>query len=188
MTTTTTTTTICCPKFNPSSYTDENCDSKTKTITWQKKPFVKDGTYCFFYIPLAFGRAVTRATTKISNANAECPKEEFMILSDCTSPFYSNIYLSISKDKEVKDAQIETISGIFLAKVFEGEYRDMGNWVDEMKDIVKEKREDNTAANNDDDLKMYFYHPTCPKCSKEYGKNYVVILAKIGELDDNISS
>ena len=122
MTTTTTTTTIfCCPTFDPSSYTDENCDSKTKTITWQSKPFVKDGTYCFFYIPLAFGRAVTRASKKISNANAECPKEEFMILSDCTSPFYSNIYLSISKDKEViEDAQIEKISGIFLAKVFEG--------------------------------------------------------------------
>ena len=184
---TTTTTRICCPKFDPSLYTDENCNSKTKTITWQNKPFVKDGTYCFFYIPLAFGRAVTRATTKISNANAECPKEEFMILSDCQSPFYSNIYLSISKDRDViEGAQIENISGRFLAKVFEGEYRDM--WVDEMKDIVKEKREDNTAADNNDDLKMYFYYPTCPKCSKEYGKNYVVIMAKIGELEDGISN
>ena len=177
MTITTTTTTICCPKFDPSSYTDtdENCNSKTKTITWQSKPFVKDGTYCFFYIPLAFGRAVTRASTKISSANAECKKDEFMILSDCTSPFYSNVYLSVSKEV-VKGAQIEKISGIFLAKVFDR------YWVDEMKDIVKEKREDNT--NN----KMYFYYPTCPKCSKEYGKNYVVILAKIGELEDGVSS
>ena len=38
-------------------------------------------------IPLAFGRAVARASTKISNANAECPKDEFMILSDCQSAF-----------------------------------------------------------------------------------------------------
>ena len=57
-----------------------------------------------------------------------------------------------------------------------------------MKDIVKEKREDNTAANNDDLIKMYFYYPTCPKCSKQYGKNYVVILAKIGESEDGISN
>ena len=106
-----------------------------------------------------------------------------MILSDCTSPFYSNVYyLSVSKEV-VKGAQIEKISGIFLAKVFEGEYRDIGKWVDEMKDIVKEKREDNTAADNND-LKMYFYYPTCPKCSKVYGKNYVVILARIGESEE----
>jgi hypothetical protein len=27
--------------------------------------------------------------------------------------------------------------------------------------------------------KMYFYYTTCPKCAKEYGKNYVVILAQV---------
>ena len=27
--------------------------------------------------------------------------------------------------------------------------------------------------------KLYFNYTTCPKCAKKYGKNYVVILAKI---------
>jgi hypothetical protein len=26
---------------------------------------------------------------------------------------------------------------------------------------------------------LYFYYTTCPKCARKYGKNYVVILARI---------
>jgi len=26
---------------------------------------------------------------------------------------------------------------------------------------------------------MYFFYTTCPKCAEHYGKNYVVILAKV---------
>jgi hypothetical protein len=27
--------------------------------------------------------------------------------------------------------------------------------------------------------RLYFFYTTCPKCSKKYGKNYVVILAQL---------
>ncbi len=27
--------------------------------------------------------------------------------------------------------------------------------------------------------KLYFYYTTCPKCAKQYGKNYVAMLAQI---------
>jgi hypothetical protein len=27
--------------------------------------------------------------------------------------------------------------------------------------------------------KLYFFYTTCPKCAQVYGKNYVVLLAKI---------
>jgi hypothetical protein len=26
---------------------------------------------------------------------------------------------------------------------------------------------------------LYCYYTTCPKCAKKYGKNYVVLLAKV---------
>lgn len=29
--------------------------------------------------------------------------------------------------------------------------------------------------------KLYFGYTTCPKCAKAYGKNYVVLFAKVGE-------
>ena len=161
----------CCPKFDPSTYSDD--DGDPKLIIWENRPFVKDGTYCFYYIPLAFGRATVRALKKISDAGAESSKNEFMILSDCYSPWYSNIYLSVEKD-DVEGAEIEKISGSFLAKVFQGEYSNMGKWANEMKEIVREKK-----GSVDNEMKLYFLYPYCPKCAQQYGENYVVILAKI---------
>ena len=63
-----------------------------------------------------------------------------------------------------------TISGIFLAKVFEGPFRNMWKWVEEMNRYV--------TAKGKTVRQMYFYYTTCPKCAKKYGKNYVVILAQ----------
>jgi hypothetical protein len=63
-----------------------------------------------------------------------------------------------------------SISGTFLSKVFEGPFRDMRKWTEEMKNFVQSK--DKAIE------KLYFFYTTCPKCAKKYGKNYVVILAQ----------
>ena len=131
---------------------------------------------------------MTRALKKITDdTGAELPKNEMMVLSDCKSPWYSNIFVSVAKE-EVEGAEVEKISGVFMAKAFEGDYSNIGNWVKEMKELVKEifldrkgneEKKMEGAAVDVDDLKLYFYYPTCPKCAKEYGKNYVVVMAKI---------
>ena len=64
-----------------------------------------------------------------------------------------------------------TISGTFMTKVFEGPYKDIRNWVKEMTEYVASKRQKTE--------KIYFFYTTCPKCAEHYGKNYVVILAKV---------
>jgi len=64
-----------------------------------------------------------------------------------------------------------TLSGTYLAKVFEGPYRNMRNWIAEMKSYVQGKGKCLQ--------KLYFFYTTCPKCSKKYGRNYVVILAQV---------
>ena len=179
---TTSSTDECCPKFDPSSFTDAD-GNPYKIITWNEKPFVKDGTWCFCYVPLAFGRATTRALKKIKDAGAESPKDEFMILSDCKSPWYSDVFLSVAKD-DVEGATVEKISGDFLAKAFEGDYSNIGTWVKEMKALLKEvlekkAKDENTPAVDVEDTRVLFYYPTCPKCAKKYGENYVVVLAKM---------
>ena len=63
-----------------------------------------------------------------------------------------------------------TISGTFLSKVFEGPFRNMRSWIEEMRGFMK--------AKGKEVRKLYFYYTTCPKCAKQYGKNYVVILAQ----------
>ena len=55
--------------------------------------------------------------------------------------------------------------------MFEGPYRDMCKWIEEMKAFVESKGKSLQ--------KMYFFYTTCPKCAKHFGKNYVVAFAEI---------
>ena len=186
----------CCPPFDPSRYQDGN--KAYKLIKWKNKPFVVDGTRCLFHIPLAFGKAVTRATKKIEQSEAQVPKEEFMILSECSSLWWSDVLVSTSKEY-VEGAEVKMISGSFLAKAFEGDYSNIGKWVKEMNALIlevggsalegkeqeKEVEEDGERLPDTEkvtkqkDDTIYFYYPTCPKCAKKHGRNYVVIFAMI---------
>ena len=91
------------------------------------------------------------------------------MLSDENSLWGADVYIAVAKD--VPDSEMVKISGTFLTKVFEGHYKNVRNWIGEMKTYVESKKRDME--------KMYFFYTTCPKCAEHYGKNYVVILAKV---------
>jgi hypothetical protein len=61
---------------------------------------------------------------------------------------------------------------LFLTKVFEGPYQNAPKWHKAMAEYVSGKGK--TVE------KIYTYYSTCPKCAKAYGKNYVVLFAKVG--------
>jgi hypothetical protein len=150
----------CCPRFNPEPW-DE------KEVTWQDKLFLKDHVSSFLHIPLNFGKVMVKNMEKIVSVEALSPKP--ILLSDENSLWGADIYVAVSK--EVPQATMEKISGTFLTKVFEGPYKNAGKWTQQMKEYVKSK---------DRDLKkMYFFYTTCPKCAKYYGKNYVVMVARV---------
>lgn len=151
---------ICCPRFNPEPWDD-------KVITWKDKRFVKDRVTSIFHIPLNYGAVMVRNDKAIRAAGAST--ESGMVLTDENSLWGADLYFEVSKD--LPDAKMGTLSGTFLAKVFEGPYRDIKKWIGEMKEYVEKKGKNVN--------KMYFYYTTCPKCAKKYGKNYVVILAKV---------
>jgi hypothetical protein len=141
------------------------------------------------YVPIRFDKAVIRALEKIDKCpGAALPKEEVMIMSDCASPWYTNVLVSVAP-QEVNGAAVEKISGDFLAKVFEGDYSNIGKWVNEVENLVPSvrasleldgKRNDkNEDRKSSDKVKHYLYYPTCPKCAKKFGKNHVVILASL---------
>jgi len=66
---------------------------------------------------------------------------------------------------------MSTLSGTFLTKVFEGPFQNVGIWAKEMEKYIKSK--------NQKLIKLYFSYTTCPKCAKEFGKNYVVLFGQI---------
>ena len=150
----------CCPRFNPGPW-DE------KEVTFDNKLFIKDHVKSFFHVPLNFGKVMVKNMEMIQKADALEP--EPLMLSDEKSLWGSDIYIAVSK--EVPGAETARISGTFLTKVFEGPYKNAGQWAGEMKDYVKSKAKELN--------KMYFFYTTCPKCAKVYGRNYTVILAQI---------
>ena len=121
----------------------------------------------FLHIPLNFGAVMKRSMAVIEAAGAA--SGEMIVLSDENSFWGADVYIAIAK--EVPGAQMATLSGTYLAKVFEGPYRNLRNWIAEMKSYVQAKGK--TVQ------KLYFFYTACPKCAKKYGKNYVVILAQV---------
>lgn len=150
----------CCEPFNPEPWQD-------KEVTWKDKIFVKDHVTSFFHIPLNMGKKIIKNMELIEKANAKAPQQ--LTLTDEKSPWGTDIYIDVSK--EVPGAQMATLSGIFLTKVFDGSYQNVGKWAEEMKEYVKSKGKELK--------KLYFSYTTCPSCAKAYGKNYVVLFAQI---------
>ena len=150
----------CCAKFDPSRWDG-------RMITWDKKLFLQGRVHSFLHIPLNFGDVMKRSMAAIEAAGAASDEE--IVLSDENSLWGADVYIAVSK--EIPGACMATLSGTYLAKVFEGPYRNMRNWIGEMKAFV--------AGKGKTPQKLYFYYTTCPKCAKKYGRNYVVILAQV---------
>jgi hypothetical protein len=150
----------CCSPFDPTPWQDQE-------INWHNKPFVKDHVTCLFHVPLNMGRIVLKDMALIDAAHA-APAQPLM-LSDERSPWGADLYIEVKK--LVPGANMAEISGTFLTKVFEGPFRDAPRWVEDMKRYV--------AAKHRTLERLYFGYTTCPKCAKAYGKNYVVMFAKV---------
>lgn len=150
----------CCPRFDPGPWDD-------KEVVFEDKRFVKDRVRSFLHVPLNFGQVMVRNMERIQAADALASPP--IVLSDENSLWGADVYIAVSKD--VPDTEMAAISGTFLSRTFEGPYKDICQWVRQMKDYVASKEK---AMR-----KLYFFYTTCPKCAKAYGKNYVVLLAKV---------
>jgi hypothetical protein len=153
--------TECCPPFDPVPWDDQ-------LIEWKDKKFIKEKVCTFFFMPLNFGAVMKRVFAKAQAAGVSFP--EGMGLSDHTSRWNMDIY--IAADKELPGAENATFSGKFYSKVYEGPYSDTGKWCKNYDDLIKSKGFSYS--------KMYMWYVYCPGCAKKYGKNYTVIVGKIG--------
>jgi len=142
----------CCPRFHPDLW--DNHD-----FTLEGLRFLKVTTKSFFFVPLDMGKMMTKTQKDIDAAGAK-PQDRYLMLSKDVSPWKTDHYVLVTK--EVPGYALQTLSGDFHAKVFEGPYNQMGTWYKQM------------AAKD-----VYAFFTTCPQCAKVYGKNYVVLLARI---------
>ena len=150
----------CCPKFNPEPWQE-------KEFAWKDKKFIKDQVLTAFHIPLNFGQVIKRMVAKTEAAGADT--SESLCLSEHLSKWKMDLYLAV--DKEVAGAENVTLSGKYLSKVYEGDFKDTGKWCKDFEEFAKSRGKEIK--------KWYMWYTTCPKCAKKYGKNYTVIIAEV---------
>ena len=138
-----------------------------REITWNDKLFVRDRVRALLHVPLNYGAVMKRNLGAIEDA-AAYPQNPIW-LTDNASSWRAEIYSAV--DRELPGANVERLSGTFLAKVFEGPYRQAGQWMRQMREFVRERGKEVE--------KIYFFYTACPRCAKRFGKNYVVLLARV---------
>lgn len=150
----------CCPRFDPAPWDD-------REFRWDNKKFVRNRVFTFFFVPVNFGQVIRRCMDLFAKAGAEAP--DWLCLADHTSKWNMDIY--VASDREIPGADNATISGTFLSKVYEGDFKETARWCKDFDAIVKSKGRKLK--------KEYMWYTTCPKCAKKFGKNYVVIVGEI---------
>jgi len=150
----------CCPPFDPGPWQD-------KEISWKDEPFVFDHVRSLLHVPLDLGKRLTKDQALIEAAGAT-PAVPLM-LTDEKSAWGADIYIHVTRP--VPGARMASLSGTFVTRVYEGPFRDSPRWAEDMNGVL--------AARGKPLDKLYFAYTTCPACAKAYGKNYVVLFAKV---------
>lgn len=155
--------TNCCARLDPARWDDQ-------TFDWKDKLFLKDRMRAFLHVPLNFGSVMSRDLAAVEKAGAF--PEQPIWLTDETSPWGSDVYFAV--DREVPNTAMSRLSGTFMTRVFEGPYRKIGEWIEEMKKHV--------AAKGRKLVHLYFFYATCPKCARRFGSNQVVLFAQVEDV------
>lgn len=151
----------CCPEFKPD-------DWDGRIFRFDNKLFMKVTTRSILHMPLNMDSVMRQAMQTIEAAGAS-QGDEYIMLSDDVSSWKAEHYISV--DKEIPGTEMARLSGVYLAKVFEGPFKNAGIWYKQLVEYVKSR-----GAKL---IKIYFSYTTCPRCAKIYGKNYVVGFAQI---------
>lgn len=150
----------CCKAFDPAPWEDQ-------TFEWKDKFFIKGRVLTFLYVPMNFGQVMRRLVRLAEPSDAMTSDQ--LALSQHMSPWRMDVYLAVQR--EVPGAENMTLSGRFYSKVYEGPFSKTKEWCEDFEAAAGEK---GLAVS-----KWYMWYTTCPKCAKEYGKNYVVIIGRI---------
>jgi hypothetical protein len=156
---------VCCPFFKVEKWDEVK-------QRWINKPFLKDSVPQLFHIPLpgTYAKTIGRMWGKATKANAAPPRDSFLLIAHDPSPFRGELFMEITRD--IPDADVVKLSGIFYSKVFEASFNEIPVCLKKMKDLL--------SKNHLVSQKDYVYFPYCPKCSKKYGHKYVVIISQVG--------
>lgn len=150
----------CCPRFEPEKWDGLIFD-------WKNKQFIRETVRTFFYMPLNFGCIMKKVNKLLVSDGLKLSSN--ICLSDPVSMWKMMLYVEV--EKTVNGANNIALTGQFLCKVYEGDFKQTGEWTKDF-DLYAKSRSIELQ-------KIYLWYTTCPKCAKVYGSNYVAIFGQI---------
>ncbi len=151
----------CCPRFKPEGWDGQD-------LYFDEKLFVRAETRSLLHIPVNMGSVFSSTLGEIEAVKAFDPSQTIVLSRDLSS-WSAEHFFAVSK--HVAGQEMTRLSGHFVTKVFEGPYRDVPRWQDEMEKSIEQSGK--KAG------RVFFFYTTCPGCAKAYGENYVVGIAEI---------
>ncbi len=148
--------TNCCPRFKPEGWDGQDIHLKDKL-------FLRAETRSVMHVPVNMGKVFAKVLADIEANNAADPESPITLNRELSSWKAEHLF---AVTKPVSGYDTVRLSGDFLTRVFEGSFRDMPDWSDQLADKVE--------VSGHRQGRQYFFYTTCPKCAKEYGDNYVV--------------
>lgn len=149
-----------CPAVDRAAWDD-------KVFVWNDRPFLKVKVKTVFWVPLDMGKKIRRARAQLEGAGAAVAGG--LILMQHRSPWETDLYIDVAGP--VPGAQIVTIGGTFMTRVFDGQYRDAPRFAGEMQRHVE--------GHGKKLHKLYYAWNACPRCAKAAGRNSCVVFAEV---------
>lgn len=150
----------CCPKVDVNHWDG-------RLLEWREKPFLKDRIRSFHHRPFNLERVLHRDFALIQRASAL--PEEPLWLAEQTSPWRSELLLAV--DRTVPGHETVLVSGVYVARVFEGSMRNAENWEWEMAAFV--------MGMHWPVRRLFYFNATCANRSLRQRHNQVVLIAKV---------
>jgi hypothetical protein len=123
---------------------------------WDHKPFAVRTMPSFFCVPRH--KPLNEIRAKLVHAG--CWDSEGLLLTDWNNPMSSKVYLGVKNVEAIpKGMKIEYLSGTWLSKVFVGEDKYLGEWVDMVEELVQQRFKTNFVTNR----QWLSYYPTSSK-------------------------
>lgn len=136
-------------------------------LVWNDRPFLKVKVKTVFYVPLDLGKKLRRAQAQLEGAGAAVPGG--LVLMQHRSPWELDLFIDVAGP--VPGAEIVTIGGTFLTRVFDGHYRDAPRFAAEMQHHVEDRGRRLR--------KLYYAWNACPSCARATGRNSCVVFAEV---------
>jgi len=154
----------CCLQFDPQPW-------DKVTHEWKDRPFITETLPQFLHMPLPwmYKRTLARMWEKAKGLGIAPDMKDFLLLAYDPSPWKSELYLAVTR--EAPSADVATMTGTYVSRVFDGPYSGVPKYITEMEKYLK------TLAKKS--KKYYFYFTTCPKCAKKFGHNYIVAVSEV---------